>query len=187
MTTPPPSAEDGAARTCTGEDGRPLSEDHAIVAAALGNATSRRRNVSSSKRIRARTETNHPDEPIGADSRATVAGMLGSPASTAETVTVSAHTAEHYQHRVTPALDLHAALRALEPQRATGESSPREPAWLGAANPAPYGDAIALPHARGRVTTTCVTRPILTPTRREAKAQSTHMASLKPERRRTRC
>ena len=121
--------------------------------------------------------------------------MLGSPAPIAETVTVSAHAAERYRHRVKPGLDLHAARGELERLRAMGEISAREPAWLDAANPAPYylliGDAIVLPllpQAGGWVATTCVTQRTLTPTRREA--QSAHTASLaarKRAQRRTRC
>ena len=100
--------------------------------------------------------------------------MPGSPAPIAMTVTVSAHAAERYRHRVSPGLDLAAARSELERLRAVGEICEREPAWLGAANPAPYylliGDAIVLallPQAHGRVATTCVTHR--RPTRREAK------------------
>ena len=121
--------------------------------------------------------------------------MLGSPAPIAATVTVSAHAAERCRHRVKPGLGLHAARGELERLRAKGEISAREPAWLDAANPAPYyllsGDAIVLPllpHAGGWVATTCVTQRTLTPTRRDA--QSTHTASRaarKRAQRRTRC
>jgi len=75
--------------------------------------------------------------------------MFGSRAPIAETVTVSAHAAEQYQHRVKPGLDLTAAREELERLRALGEISAQEPAWLNAAHPAPYylliGDAIVLP------------------------------------------
>jgi hypothetical protein len=74
--------------------------------------------------------------------------MLGSPAPIAETVTLGAHAAERYQHQVKPRLDLDAARAELERLRAIGEISAREPAWLDAANPAPYyllvGGAIVL-------------------------------------------
>ena len=121
--------------------------------------------------------------------------MLGSPAPIAATVTVSAHAAERCRHRVKPGLGLHAARGEFERLRANGEISAREPAWLGAANPAPYylliGGAIVLPLLRRRAAGW--RRPAsrsgpLTPTRREA--QSTHTASLaarKRAQRRTRC
>ncbi len=103
--------------------------------------------------------------------------MPGSPAPIAPTVTVSVHAAERCRHRVKPGLDLHAASGELERLRAVGEISAREPAWLGAANPAPYhlliGDAIVLPllpHPGGWVARTCVRQGTLTPTRREAKS-----------------
>ena len=109
--------------------------------------------------------------------------MLGSPAPIAATVTVSAHAAERYRHRVKQGLGLHAARGKFERLRAIGEISTREPACLGAANPAPYylliGDAIVLPllpQAHGWVAATYVTQRPLTPTRREA--QSAHTASL---------
>ena len=112
-----------------------------------------------------------------------------------QTVTVSAHAAQRCRHRVKPGLGLHAARGELERLRAMGEISAREPAWLDAANPAPYyllsGGAIVLPllpQADGWVATTCVTQRTLTPTRREA--ESTHTASRaarKRAQRRTRC
>lgn len=133
----------------TAEDGRPITEGRGDGRHRPGNATSGRRNVSSSKRISARTETNHLGEQIGAEKRATVAAMLASPAPIAETVTVSAHAAARYRHRVKPGLDLRAARGELERLRAMGGISAREPAWLRAANPAPYrvliGNAIVLP------------------------------------------
>ena len=108
--------------------------------------------------------------------------MLGSPAPIAETMTVSAHAAERYRHRVKQGLGLHAARGKFERLRAIGEISTREPACLGAANPAPcyllIGGAIVLPllrQAGGWVATICVTLGTLTPTRREA--QSTHKAT----------
>jgi hypothetical protein len=109
-------------------------------------------------------------------------------------VAVSAHPAERYQHRVKPALDLHAARHELEGLRAIAEISAREPAWLGPANSAAYclliGDAIVLPllrQAGGWVATTCVTQRPLTPTRRGAKtAHKASLAARKPARRRPR-
>jgi hypothetical protein len=98
-------------------------------------------------------------------------------------VTVSAHAAERYRHRVKPGLEPHATRGEIERLRAMGELSAREPAWLGGPNPAPgyrlIGDATVLPllpHAGGRVATTCVTQRTLTPTPREAK--TAHQASL---------
>jgi hypothetical protein len=176
MTTPLHSAEEAATPPGAGEDGRPVTERHGDGRHCPGNATSRRRNVSGSKRICARTETTHSGEHVGAGKRATVAAMLGSPAPTAATVTVSAHAAERYRHRVQPGLGLHAARGELERPRAMGEISAREPAWLHAASPTPddllIGGAIALPQAGGWVATTCVARRMLTPTRRDR--QSTH-------------
>ena len=119
--------------------------------------------------------------------------MLGSPAPIAATVTVSAHAAQRCRHRVKPGLGLHAARGEFVRLRAKGEISAREPAWLGASNPAPHyllsGGAIVLPaQAGGWVATTCVTQRPLTPTRRDA--QSTHTASRaarKRAQRRIRC
>ena len=179
MTTPLHPAEDATttprSSPRTGEDGRPVTEGQADGRHRPGNATSRRRNVSGSKRVSVRTETNHPGERIGAERRATVAAMPGSPAPSL--VTVSVHAAERCRHRVKPGLDLHAASGELERLRAMGEISAREPAWLGAANAAPYhlliGDAIVLPllpHPGGWVARICGTQGTLTPRRREAKS-----------------
>ena len=103
MTTPLHPA--GAAATPPRSSPRSL-EDVSRVTEGRGdsrhhpdNVTSRRRNVSSSKRISARTETNNPGERIDAGNRATVAGMLGSSAPLAETATLSAHAAERHRHR----------------------------------------------------------------------------------------
>jgi hypothetical protein len=185
MTKPVHSAEATATTTRrsprTGEDGRPVTERHGNGRHRPGNATSRRRNVSTSKRICARTETIHPGESIGAEKRATVAAMRGAPAPIAATVTVSAHPAEGYRHRVKHGFGLHATRAEFARLRATGEISAQEPAWLHAANLVQYyllsGDAIVLPlvpQADGWVATNCATQRTLTPTRREA--QSTHMA-----------
>lgn len=163
MTTPLNPAEAAATpprrSPRTGEDGRPITEGHGDGRHRPGSATSRRRNVSGSKRICARTETNHPGEGIGAGKRATVAAMLGSPAP------------------IQPGLGLHAARGEFVRLRAMGEISAREPAWLDAANPAPRyllsGDAVVLsvlPHAQSWVATTCATQRTLTPTRREAQS-----------------
>lgn len=103
--------------------------------------------------------------------------MQSPPTPSAETVLVSAHAAEQYQHRVKPGLDLDAARAELERLRAIGDISPRAPGWVNAANPAPYylliGDAVVLPllpQGDGWVATTCVTQRTLTPTRRSAKS-----------------
>jgi len=198
MTKPVHSAEDAATTTRrsprTGEDGRPVTEGHGDDRHRPGNATSRRRNVSGSKRICARTETTHPGESIGAGKRATVAAMPGSPAAIAATVTVSAHAAERSPHQVKPSLDRDAPRGELERLRATGEISAQEPAWLHAANLGQYYLLIGaivpplLPQADGWVATTWVTPRTLTPTRRDA--QSTHTASRAAReraQRRTRC
>jgi hypothetical protein len=103
MTTPLHPAEEAATPPrCsprTREDGRPVTETRGDGRRRPGNATSRRRNVSSSKRIRAGTQTNHRGERIGAGKRATVAAMPGSLAPIAETVTVSERAAERYRKR----------------------------------------------------------------------------------------
>jgi len=103
--------------------------------------------------------------------------MPGAPTPIADTVLVSAHAAEQYQHRVKPGLDIDAARRELERLRSMAEISPRAPGWLNAAKPAPYylliGDAAVLPllpQGEGWVATTCVTQRTLTPTRRNAKS-----------------
>ncbi len=120
--------------------------------------------------------------------------MFGSRAPIAETVAVSTHAAEQYQHRVKPGLDLAAARGQLDRLRALGEISAQEPAWLNAATPATYylliGDAIALPllpQGDGWVATTCVTQRTLTPTRRSAKsARKAALAARKRAERRAR-
>src|SRR2546421_7558888 len=70
MTPPLHPAEEAATPTrCsprTGEDARPVTESHGNGRHLRGNATSRRRKVSTSKRICARSETTHPGESIGA-------------------------------------------------------------------------------------------------------------------------
>lgn len=177
MTAPRHSAEDDArAPRCsrrTGQDCRSVTEGDGKDRHSPANATK----VSRSKRISARTETNHPGERNGAGKRATVAAMPGTPAPIAQTVTVSAHAAARYRHRIKPGVDRHAAGGELERLRAMGEVSAQEPALLGAATPAPYylliGDAIVLPlppQAHGWVATTCVTRRTLTATPRKAKS-----------------
>jgi hypothetical protein len=109
--------------------------------------------------------------------------MPTAPTPTADTVLVSRHAAEQYQHRVKPGLNIAAARRELERLRALADVSSRAPRWLNAANPAPYylliGDAVVLPllpQGEGWVATTCVTQRTLTQRRRDAK--STRRASL---------
>jgi hypothetical protein len=187
--------DDDAALTSHRRGRETVTERHGDDRHRPGNATNRRRNVSSSKRICARTETTHPGESIRTEKRATVPAMLGSPAPIADTVTVSPHTAEHYRHRVKQGLDRDAPRGELERPRATGKISAREPAWLHAANPTPcyllIGGAIVLPllaQAGGWVTTTYVTQRTLTPTRRDAQSTRTATrAARKRAQRRTRC
>jgi hypothetical protein len=151
--------------------------------------------MSGSKRICARTETTHSGQHIGAEKRATVAAMPGSPAPIAETVTFSAHLAERYRHRVKPGFGLHAARGELERPRAMDEISAQEPAWVHAADLGQCyllsGDAIVLPLAPqgdGWVATNCATQRTLTPTRREAQSTRTaSRAARERAQRRTRC
>jgi len=103
--------------------------------------------------------------------------MPTAPTPTADTVLVSRHAAEQYQHRVKPGLDIDAARHELERLRAMADVSPRAPGWLNAAKPAPYylliGDAVVLPllpQGEGWVATTCVTQRTLTQKRRDAKS-----------------
>lgn len=85
------------------------------MAARAGNVTSQRRNVSSSKRNSARTETNNPGERIAAENRATVAGMLGSPAPLTATVTLSGPAGERHRHRLRTRLNYLLVGDAIEP------------------------------------------------------------------------
>lgn len=140
------------------------------------NATKPRRNVPAWSHTRANAAMSQPGEPIRSGERGTVAAMSTSRVPTAVTVAVSAHAAEQYRHRVKPGLDVDAARGELEWLRAIGEISAQEPAWLRAANPAPYylliRDAIVLPllpQAGRWVATTCVCQRTPTPTRRGAK------------------
>jgi hypothetical protein len=105
------------------------------------------------------------------------------PVPSPDTVMLSAHAVEQYQHRVKPGLDVDTAGGELERLRLLGEISAEAPDWVNAAKPAPYylllGDAIVLPLAPqgdGWVATTCVTQRTLTPTRRDSK--SSRKASL---------
>ena len=165
-----------------------------MIAIALRNVTSQPRSGSSSTRTSAETAANPFGEAIRAGERATVPAVSGSITPIAETVAVSAHATEQYQHRVKPGLDLDAARGERERLRAIGAISAEQPAWLGAANPAPYylliGDAIVLPllpQGDGWVATTCVTQPTLTPTRRSAKsARKASLAAHKRAKRRAR-
>jgi hypothetical protein len=118
---------------------------------------------------------------------ATVSAMPP-PAPTPDTVRLSDHTVEQYQHRVKPGLEPDAARDELDQLRPLGQISTEPPRWVNAARPAPYylllGDAIVLPLApRGElwITTTCVSPRTLTPTRRRAK--SARKASLRAGRR----
>jgi hypothetical protein len=111
---------------------------------------------------------------VRAGSRATVWRVTRNDrAPTPQTVLISAHAAEQYQHRVKPALAVEAARAELEQLTAMGEIAAVEPAWVNAARPAPYyllvSDSVALPLARqgdGWIATTCVTANTYTPTRR---------------------
>lgn len=102
---------------------------------------------------------------------------MAHPVPSPDTVGLSAHAVEQYQHRVKPGLDVDTARGELERLRLLGEISGEAPDWVNAAKPAPYylllGDAIVLPLApqgEGWVATTCVTQRTLTPTRRNAKS-----------------
>ncbi len=111
-----------------------------------------------------------------------------------DTVMLSAHAVEQYQHRVKPGLDVDTALGELERLRCLGEISAKAPDWVNAAKPAPYylllGDAVVLPlapQADGWVATTCVTQRTLTSTRRNAKSsRKASLAARKRAERRTR-
>ena len=156
------------------------TEDRSLKAKAdgrhrPGNATSRRRNVSGSKRISARTETNHPGERIGAERRATVAAMPGSPAP-------SLGDGQRARRRALPAPGQTGAGPARGQRRAraaacdgrdlragTGMAGRRQ---RGAVPPADRrcDRAAAAAAPGGWVATTCGTQRTLTPTRREAKS-----------------
>ena len=73
------------------------------------------------------------------------------PVPSPDTVMLSAHAVEQYQHRVKPGLDLDTARGELERLRRLGEISAEAPDWVNAAKPAPFclllGDAIVLPLA----------------------------------------
>jgi hypothetical protein len=114
----------------------PVTEGHRDDRQRPDNVTSRRRDVSSSKRISTRTETNHSGELIGAGNRATVARMLGSHTPLAEPVKVpvNAREAEHYRHGLKPK---------------------RHYLLIGDANELPM-----LPHAGGRLTRTRTAQPL---------------------------
>ena len=124
---------------------------------------------------------------------ATVSDMTR-PVPSPDTVMLSAHAVDQYQHRLKPALDVDTARGELERLRLLGEISPEAPEWVNAARPAPYylllGDAIVLPLApqgQGWVATTCVTQRTLTSTRRSAKsARKTSLAARKRAQRRAR-
>ena len=113
---------------------------------------------------------------------------------TPQTVLISAHAAEQYQHRVKPGLDVHAARAELEQLRLVGEITPVEPPWVNAARPAPFylvvSDALVLPLApqgTGWIATTCVTSNTYTPTRRaQRNAYKASKASRKRAERRAR-
>jgi hypothetical protein len=105
-----------------------------------------------------------------------------------DTVVLSEHAIEQYQHRVKPALEPGAARAELDQLRPLGQVCDEAPRWLNAARPARYylllGDAIVLPlapQADGWIATTCVTQRMLTPNGRSAK--SARKASLRARRR----
>jgi hypothetical protein len=113
---------------------------------------------------------------------------------TPQTVLISAHAAEQYQHRVKPALRVDAAHAELEQLRSMGEITAVEPPWANAAKPARYyllvSDSVALPLAPqdGQwIATTCVTSTTYTPTRRtQRNAYKASKASRKRAERRAR-
>lgn len=120
--------------------------------------------------------------------------MINPSTPTPQTVLISAHAAEQYQHRVKPALDIEAARAELEQLRLVAEITPIEPPWVHAAKPAPFylvvGDALALPLApqgTGWIATTCVSSNTYTPTRRaQRNAYKASKASRKRAERRAR-
>jgi hypothetical protein len=113
---------------------------------------------------------------------------------TPQTVLISAHAAEQYQHRVKPALGLEEARAELEQLQPMGEITAVEPPWVNAAKPARYyllvSDSVALPLAPqdgGWIATTCVTPTTYTPTRRaQRNADKASKASRKRAERRAR-
>ena len=101
-----------------------------------------------------------------------------------DTIVLSHHAVEQYQHRVKPGLEEGVVRGELDRLRSLGQICAEAPRWVNAARPARYylllGDAIVLPlapQADGWIATTCVTQRILTPTRRRAK--SARRASLR--------
>jgi hypothetical protein len=111
-----------------------------------------------------------------------------------DTVMLSAHAVEQYQHRLKPGLDVDTARGELERLRRLGEISTDAPEWVNAARPASFylllGDAIVVPLApqgEGWVATTCVTQRTLTSTRRNAKSgRKASLAARKRTQRRAR-
>ena len=155
------------------------------VVAAHGRRSARGRQMArnSAEVRRGRTKSAPKLKPTASTSAAAPRSELRfravptAPTPTADTVLVSRHAAEQYQHRVKPGLDIDAARHELERLRAMADVSPRAPGWLNAAKPAPYylliGDAVVLPllpQGEGWVATTCVTQRTLTQTRRDAKS-----------------
>ena len=111
-----------------------------------------------------------------------------------DTIVLSHHAVEQYQHRVKPGLEEGAVRGELDRLRSLGQICAEAPRWVNAARPARYylllGDAIVLPlapQADGWIATTCVARPTLTPARRAAKsARKASLASDRHARRRAR-